>query len=132
MSHKQHNALTKIRNSKDIIIKEADKGSGIVIMNTRYYKEKNEEMLDDETNYSRMPSNKDKSILTKINKLCQKFDYLLTKKEKEYLTKFDSKTSNFYGLPKIHKSTIIKKAIKTQNAEYIEIIDPRDLTFRPI
>ena len=48
------------------------------------------------------------------------------------MTNFNCKTSNFYGLPKVHKSKEIKDAIKTQNTEYIEIINPRDLKFRPI
>ena len=40
--------------------------------------------------------------------------------------------SNFYGLPKIHKSMIIESAIDIQNSEIIEIFEPNDLTLRPI
>ena len=55
----------------------------------------------------------------------------LTKKEKEFLTNHISKTSNFYGLPKRHKSKQIKNAVETQKSEYIEIPNPSDLKFRP-
>ena len=51
-----------------------------------------------------LDSNKDKFIISKINKLCNEYDKILTKKEIDYLINFDYKTSNFYGLPKIHKS----------------------------
>ena len=41
-------------------------------------------------------------------------------------------TSNFYGLPKVHKSKQINEAIHQQNNEYVEIYEPDDLTVRPI
>ena len=41
-------------------------------------------------------------------------------------------TSNFYGLPKIHKSKQIKNAVETQKFEYIGIPNPSDLKFKPI
>ena len=40
------------------------------------------------------------------------------------------KSSNFYTLPKIHKSKQIKKAVETQKSEYIKIPNPSDLKFR--
>ena len=52
--------------------------------------------------------------------------------ECDYLTNFDHSTSYFYGLPKVHKSTMISEAISQQNAEYINVYRPEDLTFRPI
>lgn len=36
----------------------------------------------------------------------------LTKNEIDYSTKFEVKSSNFYGLPKIHKSKEIQDAVK--------------------
>ena len=41
-------------------------------------------------------------------------------------------TSNFYGLPKIHKSQLITNAIKEQNSEVVSINEPQDLKVRPI
>lgn len=89
-------------------------------------------MLNDKSNYKPIDANMDKKIISQINKFCAKYDDKLTKKEKDYLINFNSKTSNFYGLPKIHKSKEIKYAIETQKAEYIEIPNPKDLKFRPI
>ena len=42
----------------------------------------------------------------------------------------DHEVSNFYELPKIHKSMIIESAINIQNSEII--FEPNDLTVRPI
>ena len=49
-----------------------------------------------------------------------------------YLTDFQHKHSNFYGLPKIHKSKIISKAIKEQGYEFISCFQPKDLKLRPL
>ena len=57
---------------------------------------------------------------------------VLTEKEKDFLTDYEYSESNFYGLPKIHKSRQIKEAIKSQCSEYIICPYPEDLTFRPI
>ena len=56
----------------------------------------------------------------------------LTKNEKEYLTSFSYTASNFYGLPKIHKSKLLQNAIKEQQEEYVQITEPSDLKLRPI
>lgn len=42
------------------------------------------------------------------------------------------KTSNFYGLPKIHKSKQIQTGIQNLCEPYIELPRPTDLKLRPI
>ena len=44
----------------------------------------------------------------------------------------DFKTSNFYGLPKIHKRNLIKSKYKETQSQYLKLKDPDDLQFRPI
>ena len=41
-------------------------------------------------------------------------------------------TSNFYGLPKVHKSKQINEAIQQQSNRYMEIQEREELTARPI
>jgi len=53
-------------------------------------------------------------------------------KENDYLQNFQWKSSNYYGLPKIHKSKQISEEINRQQSEIIEMTAPADLTFRPI
>ena len=50
--------------------------------------------------------------------------------KEDFLTKFDYKSNQFYVLPKIHKSDLIKKSNSGHNIICVE--DPEDLTFRPI
>ena len=38
----------------------------------------------------------------------------------------------FYGLPKIHKRKMINSECMKTDGEYLELLDPEDLTFRPI
>ena len=61
-----------------------------------------------------------------------KHSSVLTEKEADFVTNFDYKESCFYGLPKIHKSKLIKDSVAKQNSEYVTCENPDDLTFRPI
>ena len=57
----------------------------------------------------------------------------MTEKEFDYLLNFEVKSSNFYGLPKVHKSKQINEKCKSANSGYIEITDKiSDLKLRRI
>ena len=71
---KWREALKEIQNNEKIIIKEADKGSAVVIMDKEYYQNKIKTMLNDHSNYRPIEKNIDKDILSKINKLCTKYE----------------------------------------------------------
>ena len=47
-------------------------------------------------------------------------------------THFEPKTSNLFGLPKVHKSAIIKSVVIEKQSEYIEVANPSYLSMRPI
>ena len=57
-------------------------------------------------------SNCDSNIMKEIGKIIEKYKGNLTKREKEYFLSFSYNISNFYGLPKIHKSKLIQNVIK--------------------
>ena len=57
---------------------------------------------------------------------------MLTKKEIDYLINFKSTSSQFYCLPKVNKSEILKNVINTENSEYFQVYCPNDLIGRPI
>lgn len=132
LSYKQKCAIDSLKDDHSIIIKEADKGSAVVIMNTDFYCEHIHSMLNDVEFYTTASEDFDTETRKIINDLIQTYDSCLHDKEKDYLVNFIHKTSFFYGLPKIHKSTIIGKAIEEQNDTYIEVENPTDLKFRPI
>ena len=124
--------ILNLKKNKDIIIKEADKGGTVVIMNTKHYLKTISDHLNDETTYKMVESNCDTKVMKGIAKIIEKYKDILSKKEKEYLISSSYNTSNFYGLPKIHTSKLIQNAIKEQQKEYAHIIEPSDLKLRPI
>ena len=61
--------LYSLAQDNSIVIKEADKGGGIVIMNTDFYKRKVLEMLTDDSYYQPVPDNNRREIFGKIDEL---------------------------------------------------------------
>ena len=88
--------------------------------------------LNDQTTYKMVEANCDAKVMKRITKIIEKYKDNLIKKEKEYLTSFSYNASNFYGLPKVHKSKLIQNAIKEHQKEYVNIIETSDLKLRPI
>ena len=86
----------------------------VVIMNTDHYLKTISDHLNDETSYKVIEGNCNAKLMKEIAKIIEKYKDNLTKKEKAYLPSFSYNTSNFYGLPKIHKSKLIENAIKEQ------------------
>ena len=87
--------------------------------------------LNDEATYKMVEANCDAKVMKGIANIIEKYKDNLTKKEKEYLTSFSYNTSNFCGLPKIHKSKLIQNTIKEQQKENVHNIEQSDLKIRP-
>ena len=128
----QRKALESLKNNEHIIIGQADKGGATVIMDKQYYKERIVEMLSDREAYAELTENEDKKMMKKISHLTKVYKQELTKKEIDYLQNFALRTSNLYGLSKIHKSREIASAINKQRSTYVKVLPPTDLPFRPI
>ena len=125
-------AIENLKKDNSIIIKGADKGSAVVVMDREYYKSLCLVVLENSTYYEKQESYDSKEVLQKLEKIITDYGDKLTIKEKSYLLKFKAKTSNFYGLPKIHKSQIINDKCKNSESTYICIECPDDLKIRPI
>ena len=128
----EREAISQLTEDESIIIKEADKGGGVVVMDKEFYRKMLLAHLDDPETYLKLDNNQVPKVSSKIKELTTKYKSGLTAKEIDYLTNFNSKDSHIYGLPKIHKSKIISEAITSQNSETISIYSPSDLTIRPI
>ena len=96
--------ITKLKNDKSVIIKESDNSGSCIIMDSQYYKEKMMEELSDTSTYQELENNIDKKTKKRLVELTKRYDNNLTRKEIKYLTEFEFKESNLYGLPKVHKS----------------------------
>ena len=68
-----------------MIIKEADKGDAVVIMDTKHYIKMISDHLNEETTYNMVESNCDGKIMKGIGKILAKYKDNLTKKETEFL-----------------------------------------------
>jgi len=124
--------LNNLANDHNIVIKRADKGGAVVILSKQHYKEMILKHLDDEKVYKKVTVNIDKTIQKQLFKHIDKYKNQLHKNEISALKVSTYNTSNFYGLPKIHKSKEITDTITTQNKELIILQEPKDLSLRPI
>ena len=88
--------------------------------------------LLDENTYKKLGSCIDSKIQSNVLRFLRKYKMCFTEPKWKFLNDKHHEVSNFYGLPKIHKSMIIESAINTQNTEIIEIFVPNDLKLRPI
>ena len=132
LSKNELQALSELKQDQTIIIKEADKGGAFVIMDRDFYEKSITDMLNDSKTYQKLRKSQDLEIRKKLENFSKKYSKCLTKDEQKYIYDFDMKTSNIYGLPKIHKSKKIIEEIKVQNLQYVTIHNITDLKFRPI
>lgn len=127
-------AMNRLGKNRQLIIKSADKGGGIVVMDTSFYKKKVEEHLHDTNTYEELANYKNSNLMSKVESFAIKYErehQILTKDESLYLRKFDFKTPNFFGVPKVHKSKQINAAMhKGYNSAIKLPFETIDLPFR--
>ena len=131
LTPEQRSAIETFKNRKGILFFVADKGSSVVLLNEEFYRHKILETLNT-PKYEKLPGNIDRSIVCQLKKLVKAHSHILTKYERKAITSFDYTTTNIYGVPKIHKSSIIKEAIKNIATNQIMLPNPSDLKFRII
>ena len=91
-----------------------------------------DKLLSNPDYYKQLEESPHKDIMKGYSKYIEKYKSNLTEKERDYLLNFESKTSNFYGLPKIHKRKDINDACSIYDKNYVELKAPESLSFRPI
>ncbi|XP_065682361.1 uncharacterized protein LOC136095559 [Hydra vulgaris] len=99
-------ALNSLMFNPTIIIKKADKGGGICILDKTDYEEKISLLLSDKNTYKLLSEDPTKSIARDVNNLIDYMflHHMIDKKTSEFLRpKTPHRTPLFYGLPKIHK-----------------------------
>ncbi|CAN7947414.1 unnamed protein product, partial [Ixodes hexagonus] len=117
-------SLEDLQQRDDIVIKPADKGGAIVIMDTTMYKTEALRQLNDTNFYTALPSNPTASYATTITRVLKR----LRKDEKidehllNFITPTDCKPGRFYLLPKIHKSGNPGRPIVSSNSTVTESI----------
>lgn len=133
LSQSERQALKELKSAKDIIIKKADKGNTLVIMDTKFYRDKL--VLSDHletATYSKTPQDADKKVYKEVKKLVEKYKTCFTSKETNFILNDNWNSSNFYALPKIHKNQKIIDKFRDSTTDYVKMPVPEDLKGRPI
>lgn len=84
LSKKEEQALKDLCDDESIVIKEADKGGGVVVMNKAYYEVKILDMLNDPEYYKHVEENQEKKTLSKIKQFVNENLSNITTKERDY------------------------------------------------
>lgn len=98
-------ALKELKNNKNLIIRAADKGGAVVIMNAQKYIKINMEMLSDTSTYQPLPYDPTKEYQTILKGLLERGVYMGVYDEKvaEKLFVPYPVVPLFHSLPKFHK-----------------------------
>ena len=105
LTKKEIRAISDLKKNPDIIIKKADKGSSIVVMNKVDYINEGLKQLSDQRYYLEQPGDLTDKHHSDIQKLLKRFESSgdIDKEIMKCLKHEKSKTASFYMLPKIHK-----------------------------
>ena len=81
LTKNERKGLQELKINKDIIIKEADKGGCVVVMDTEHYVNMVMSQLKDKKTYQTTKNNCDKKVMEKLSELTKKYEKVLTGKE---------------------------------------------------
>ena len=105
LSHSEHLSLQQLKSDRNIVIKEADKGSGIVVWDREDHISEANRQLDDRQVYEEIEVNPTvelgKTINSRVKQLGEEDPGL--EEVTDYFKVNDSKLGRLYLLPKIHK-----------------------------
>ena len=105
LTDKERNALKTLMNDHSIIIRPADKGSGIVIMDTEDYIKKVNEDLSQNNTYQKQKKDPTTLINNKVTKIVKDMhkNGIIDDDLKKYMTPNLSRPGNVKANPKVHK-----------------------------
>lgn len=102
-------ALKELRQNKEIIIKPADKGSAVVVMEREHYLWEGYRQLNDKNYYTKLQSPIYQATIPIVHKIISRLHEkkFINSKQKQYLIgDSEIRPRRFYLLPKIHKPPI--------------------------
>lgn len=113
LTAEQRAALKALASDESIVIKPADKGGALVVLDSEEYKEACEQTLSNADFYEELPSDPTAKYQDDVAHVANEMFHegLINDFEKDTITK-GSRTPLFYGLPKIHKVFSIFPALR--------------------
>lgn len=106
LSRSEHQALNGLSKDCSIVIKQADKGGGIVIMDTEEYVEMVERLLKNETHYKKLSADPTDHIMNIIRIMVDEALSLgcINNSLSNFLKNKYPRVPVIYALPKVHKN----------------------------
>jgi hypothetical protein len=106
LSKEERAGLNELKNNVDIIIKKADKGSAIVVMNTKDYIFEAERQLKNTLAYKKLDFDPSEQVCQEIKTILDLMmeHNAIDQRCYDYLLPSDPRPGRFYMLPKIHKA----------------------------
>ena len=133
LTKQERRALKESQEGQNVVIRKADKGNTLMLMDKDYYF--NTLVMKHHLNtgtYQKVDSNSDKRVFNNRKLLIKKHQSCLTKNKLKYILNSNWKSSNFYVLPKVHKPKKIIEEINESNDICLNMQPPEDLKGRPI
>ena len=108
LSHREKIALKKLRKRTDIIIKPADKGSGVCILTTEQYKNEVLRQLNNPHHYRKIEEDTTPQVAKLIKEVISKYidKGLIHPKMAEIIIPNPFRPARFYTIPKVHKGLV--------------------------
>ena len=122
VNNEERKAIDGLKRRTRLIIKKADKGASVVLMDKEFYIERTLEIISDTSAYEKIHADADNKLVKSISNLVLRYNSELTENKIKFLTCFEHKTSNLYCLPKIHKSVQIWMQLKTSNPNWLQCV----------
>ena len=108
LTREQTSSLRELSENPEIVIKKADKGSAVVVMNTTDYLREGYRQLSDSKFYTKLGHDCTDQVATNVTKTLTKMREkgLISDKNFEHLNPANCTEARFYMLPKIHKKSV--------------------------
>ena len=108
LTREQFQSIYTLRNNTNIVIKPADKGSGVVILNRDDYIREGERQLGDTNFYKSVDLDLTQTHCDQVRRVIDSMFHNneITGDTYRYLLTDNKRTAEFYMLPKIHKSLV--------------------------
>ena len=124
LSKSDRSALYNLQKREDIVIKPADKGSAVVVMDRDHYVSEAERQLNDSTFYKPLDHDPTPEFAKQVSDTVSEMhdQGLISEKNMTYLIVDQPKAGRFYLLPKIHKAGNPGRPIVSANGHPTEKI----------
>ena len=108
LTREQTMSLRELSENPEIVIKKADKGSAVVVMNTTDYLREGYRQLSDSKFYTKLGHDCTDQVATNVTQTLTKMREkgLISDKNFEHLNPTNCTEARFYMLPKIHKKSV--------------------------